>query len=265
MQNTSTTRERSPLPHADMFFPYAPGYLCDVSRVGESSGEYMCECQERRIHEHVASVIDDDDEDAEPFDSVVCPVYLVGCLVGKHGQTMKYLQEQTNTRITIGDADIDGMRRVFIEGARSSAIDKAKQMIYGILGIGCSEMYYTNRNAYQVRPSFGLSIALVGLPLVWDDACVKLSAWCDWESDWSSRTDAKDDSVDLVCEALYLSRQRTVHNQRLRNQLGRGPGNVGDSRNRRRVQSNRRPRQILRSRYPFTVKPQLCGYVALKK
>ena len=125
-----------------------------------------CECQEHRIREHVASLIDtdDDDEDEESTaDSVICPAHLVGYVVGRNGQTMKYLREQTNTRIYIEDAHVEGMRRIVVQGAHSIQTERAKQMIYSILSIGCSEMSCAGKGICQVHGAF--------VPRAWLDGC----------------------------------------------------------------------------------------------
>lgn len=105
---------------------------------------------EQRLYKHIAALIEED-EDNDPLDSVICPVYLIRCLVGRNGQTLKYLQEQTNTQISIQDASLHDMRRVVIEGSRTAQIDKAKRMVYGLLAVGCSEMTFSHRHHDQVQ------------------------------------------------------------------------------------------------------------------
>lgn len=132
----------------------------------------MCNCQEQRLQENVKALIEEDEESCLS-DSVTCPGSLVRCLVGRDGQTLNYVKEQTNTTIYMEDGQLEGMHRVVIQGTHTSDVEKAKQMIYGILSIGCSEMYYSNKSACQVvlsprtfRPLF----------LVWDDKGCEMSS-----------------------------------------------------------------------------------------
>ena len=205
-----------------------------------------CECQEHRIREHVASLIDtDDDEEEEPTDSVICPAYLVGYVVGRNGQTMKYLREQTNTRIYIEDAHVEGMRRVVVQGAHSVQTERAKQMIYSILGIGCSEMSCSGKGICQVLTPLCMAHGVLGVFAVWHDAGAEMPTKRHRTRHRASGTDAQNDPIDPLREAFDPSRIRTVYRQYLWYELRCRPCSVGDSRDRRRLESNRRVDNLL--------------------
>lgn len=66
-------------------------------------------------------------------DAVTCPAALVGRLIGKGGETIKYLQGQTGTKIQIDHQASGELKKVSIQGPTSDSIDRAKVLMKEIL------------------------------------------------------------------------------------------------------------------------------------
>lgn len=66
-------------------------------------------------------------------DAVTCPAALVGRLIGKGGETIKYLQGQTGTKIQIDHQASGELKKVSIQGPSGDAIEKVKAMMKEVL------------------------------------------------------------------------------------------------------------------------------------
>ncbi|GMH43569.1 hypothetical protein BSKO_11491 [Bryopsis sp. KO-2023] len=66
-------------------------------------------------------------------DAVTCPAALVGRLIGKGGETIKYLQGQTGTKIQIDHQASGDLKKVSIQGPSSEAIERVKLMMKEVL------------------------------------------------------------------------------------------------------------------------------------
>lgn len=66
-------------------------------------------------------------------DSIECPSGLIGRLIGKHGETIKYLQGETNTKLQIDHQSQGARKKVGISGPNHEAVRRVKSLIQNVL------------------------------------------------------------------------------------------------------------------------------------
>lgn len=66
-------------------------------------------------------------------DSVECPSGLIGRLIGKQGETIKYLQGETNTKLQIDHQALGEVKKVGISGPTMEAVRRVKGLIQEVL------------------------------------------------------------------------------------------------------------------------------------
>lgn len=122
---------------------------------GQGRGEYhhqRKECGER-VSKSVVGMKSEGGEvgmgEVVEDESIYCPASLVACLIGKGGKTISYIQDKSKTNIQI-ERSISAVRRINIRGRSIDDVTKAKEMVYSILGSGCTDLYYSNNQSYQV-------------------------------------------------------------------------------------------------------------------
>ena len=66
-------------------------------------------------------------------DAVDCPAGLIGRLIGKQGETIKYLQGETNTKLQIDHQGQGDVKKVGISGPSLEAVRRVKTLIQEVL------------------------------------------------------------------------------------------------------------------------------------